>query len=124
MSSKQLVSEFPESWKLKGKSFNMDERSSRELILLYANSDIILREYKEDADDYYSLFLLPRNGYVQLQSASVSTKSWTEVNSEGLRILFVKSDLSHSGILKQLRDLIVRVQRRKYKVSLNSSLVC
>ena len=74
-------------------------------------------------DSMREILLLPRNGYIQLQNTSVSIKSWTEVNSEGLRILFVKSDLSHSGILKQLRALIVRVKRRKYKVSLNSSLV-
>ena len=124
LSLKPLVFELPESWRVKGKSFNMDERSSREIILLYANSDIVLRQYKGSADDYYSLFLLPKNGYIQLQSSSVSTKSWAEVNAEGLRILFVKSGFSQSELLEQLRDLVVRVQRRKYKLTMNSSFVC
>lgn len=118
LSSKQMVAQLPESWRLKGKSFNLDERSSRELILLYANSDIIIRQYKGRDDDYYSLFLLPRNGYIQIQDVSVYSKSWTEVNSKGLRIIFAVSDLYHSSILNQLQNIIVRVQRRKYRVSL------
>lgn len=37
----------------------------REVVLLFCNSDVIIRSKRYD--DVFSLFLLPKNGYVELQ---------------------------------------------------------
>lgn len=123
-SMKEMARRLPDDWMVKGKSFSLDERSAREVVLLYANSDVILRQWNGIGDDYFSFFLLPRNGYLQTQSSTVRELSWAETNKEGLRILFERSDLNESNVTDHLHTLVRKVARKKYGFSLSGCPVC
>lgn len=78
----------------------------REFVLLFCNSDVIIRN--KYYDDVFSLFLLPKNGYVELQDDKPKP-SWTEENANLLRILFYKTNS-----LSLLPEVINEVKRKKY----------
>lgn len=121
-SMKEMVRRLPDDWVVKGKSFSLDDRSAREVVLLYANSDVVLRQWNGIGDDYFSFFLLPRNGY--LQSSAVNNTSWAEANKEGLRILFDRSGLNESDVTDHLHSLVRKVAWKKYGFSLSGCPVC
>ena len=123
-SMKEMVKRLWGDGMVKGKSFSLDERSAREVVLLYANSDVVLRQWNGIGDDYFSFFLLPRNGYLQVQNSTVGEPSWAESNKEGLRILFDRSDLDESNVADHLHSLVQKVARKKYGFSLSGSPVC
>lgn len=124
LSPKVMVKAFPEEWMLKGKAFAIKNRSSREIILLYANSDIILRHWRNrNDDDYFSFFLLPHNGYLQIQESEEMGESdknrisWAEHHANSLRIVFDKSTTEVSRISDALKKMIPIVQVKKYSIS-------
>ena len=80
----------------------------REVVLLFCNSDVIIRSKRYD--DVFSLFLLPKNGYVELQEGETKP-SWTKENASLLRILFYKSTS-----LSLLPEVIDEVKRKKYAI--------
>ena len=123
-SMKEMVKRLWGDGMVKGKSFSLDERSAREVVLLYANSDVVLRQWNGIGDDYFSFFLLPRNGYLQVQNSTVGERSWAESNKEGLRILFDRSDLDESNVADHLHSLVQKVAWKKYGFSLSGSPVC
>ena len=77
----------------------------RELVVLFCNSDVVIRN--EVDDDVFSLFLLPRNGYVEVGEGR--EKSWTERNAELMRIVFCKA--KEVGVV---REVMKEVRERKY----------
>ena len=77
----------------------------RELVVLFCNSDVVIRN--EVDDDVFSLFLLPRNGYVEMGEGK--EKSWTERNAGLMRIVFCKA--KEVGVV---REVMKEVRERKY----------
>lgn len=77
----------------------------RELVVLFCNSDIVIRN--EVDDDVFSLFLLPKNGYVEVGEGG--EKSWTERNAGLMRIVFCKA--KEVGIVG---EVMKEVKERKY----------
>ena len=93
---------------LKTREFKWEGLGMREVVLLFCNSDVIIRSKRYD--DVFSLFLLPKNGYVELQEGETKP-SWTEENASLLRILFYKS-----ASLSLLPEVIDEVTRKKYAI--------
>lgn len=116
LSPKQMVNQLQSKWSLKGKAFPIQERSSREIILMYANSDIIIRHWRNEEDDYYSFFLLPHNGYLQITEKSCDGISWAERHAEKLRIVFEKTTTDLNSIENALQALIPIIQNKKYSI--------
>lgn len=77
----------------------------RELVVLFCNSDVVIRN--EADDDVFSLFLLPKNGYVEMGEGK--EKSWTERNAGLMRIVFRKAKE-----VEVVREVIKEVRERKY----------
>ena len=116
---KQMVNQLQSKWKgkLKGKAFPIQERSSREIVLIYANSDIIIRNWRNEADDYYSFFLLPHNGYLQIEEKGCERMSWAERHADKLRIVFEKTTTGLDLIENSLKTLLLTVQNKKYSIA-------
>ena len=117
LSPKQMVNQLHTTWELKGKAFPIQKRSSREIILIYANSDIIIRNWRNEEDDYYSFFLLPHNGYLQIGEKSCERISWAERHAEKLRIVFEKTTTDLDSIESSLKALIPTIQNKKYSIA-------
>lgn len=91
--------------RVKTREYRAEEMSMRELVVLFCNSDVVIRN--EVDDDVFSLFLLPRNGYVEMGEGR--EKSWTERNAELMRIVFCKA--KEVGVV---REVMKEVRERKY----------
>ena len=90
---------------VKTREYRVEEMSMRELVVLFCNSDVVIRN--EVDDDVFSLFLLPKNGYVEVGEGR--EKSWTERNAGLMRIVFCKA--KEVGVV---REVMKEVRERKY----------
>ena len=84
---------------MKQRSIVTDDRSTREIVLLFCDSDVVIRSWVPD--DYSPLFLLPKSAYIEINE-NRGNRSWLESNWELMRIFYYQ----HSQYDKALNDVI------------------
>lgn len=103
---------------MKQRSIVTDDRSTREIVLLFCDSDVVIRSWVPD--DYSPLFLLPKSAYIEINK-NKENRSWLESNWELMRIFYYQ----HSQYDKALNDVIGeavnKVKEKKYSYLSSSS---
>ena len=99
---------------MKGRSFDVEERSTRERILLYCNSDVVVQKWTRS--DYFPVFLLPKSAFVEV-AGPVGEKSWVETNSERMRILYYSCARTGEELDAVVKRALMQVKRVKYSFS-------
>lgn len=103
---------------MKQRSIVTDDRSTREIVLLFCDSDVVIRSWVPD--DYSPLFLLPKSAYIEINE-NRENRSWLESNWELMRIFYYQ----HSQYDKALNDIIdeavKKVKEKKYSYLSSSS---
>ena len=107
-----------EEYDVKQRSIVTDDRSTREIVLLFCDSDVVIRSWVPD--DYSPLFLLPKSAYIEINE-NRENRSWLESNWELMRIFYYQ----HSQYDKALNDVIDeavnKVKEKKYSYLSSSS---
>lgn len=107
-----------EEYDVKQRSIVTDDRSTREIVLLFCDSDVVIRSWVPD--DYSPLFLLPKSAYIEINE-NRENRSWLESNWELMRIFYYQ----HSQYDKALNDIIdeavKKVKEKKYSYLSSSS---
>lgn len=99
---------------VKGRSFDVEERSTRERILLYCNSDVVVQKWSKD--DYFPIFLLPKSAFIEIASPAME-KSWVEKNSGRMRILYYSCSRTGEELDAVVKQALMEVKQVKYSFS-------
>ena len=97
----------------------MEERSMREIVALYCNSDIILQW--DSQYDYFPLFLLPHNAFIEIEDGG--KKKWSIEDWREMRVMYYTIPNQEDQIITTIRKAIQSVLIKKYNIGVFSNLV-
>ena len=100
-----------EYFDVRQRSIVMDERTTREIVLLFCNSDVVIRAWVPD--DYFPLFLLPKSAYIEIIENS-ENQSWLESNWELMRIFYYQHNRYDKELNNTINEAIRKVKEKKY----------
>ena len=100
-----------EDFDIRQRSIITDDRSTREIVLLFCNSDVVIRSWVPD--DYFPLFLLPRSAYIEIDENHQS-QSWLDANWELMRIFYYRHNSYDKELNSIIEKAVTKVKKKKY----------
>ena len=107
------------SLSIRSREYKMEERSMREIVALYCNSDIILQW--DSQYDYFPLFLLPHNAFIEIEDGG--KKKWSIDDWREMRVMYYTIPNQEDQIITTIRKAIQSVLIKKYNIGVFSNLV-
>lgn len=107
-----------EEYDLKQRSIVTDDRSTREIVLLFCNSDVVIRKWVPD--DYSPLFLLPKSAYIEINE-NRENHNWLESNWELMRIFYYQHGQYDKALNNIIDEAVSKVKEKKYSYLSSSS---
>lgn len=101
----QNLSSFP----IRKREYALEERSMREVVVLYCNSDVVVQW--DSQYSYYALFLLPHNVLIE-----VGSNEKKQLDFHTMRIMYYSVDWEEGIITSAISKAFEYVVEKKYKI--------